>query len=75
MGSGAVIAAVAPRKGVGSDVYKPLIDIWQKLKEDPKGLVNWYAESRNRLRRFQMEGQTLEEELVSGRLLLTYPAG
>ncbi len=49
LGSGAVIATVAPKKGVGSDVYKPLIDIWQKLKEDPKGLVDWYAERRNRL--------------------------
>jgi DNA adenine methylase len=28
---------------------------------------------RSMLRRFQMEGQTLEEELVADRLLLTYP--
>jgi DNA adenine methylase len=49
IGSGAVLATVAPNRGVGSDAFKPLVEIWQKLKEDPKGLVEWYAERRNRL--------------------------
>jgi len=49
LGSGAIMATVSPSKGLGSDVFKPLIDIWQKLKEDPKELVEWYAERRNRL--------------------------
>ncbi len=49
IGSGAVLATVAPSNGVGSDAFKPLIEIWQKLKNDPEGLVDWYATSRNRL--------------------------
>jgi DNA adenine methylase len=47
LGSGAIIATVSPRKGIGSDVYKPLIEIWDKLKIDPEGLVEWYADRRN----------------------------
>jgi len=49
IGSGAIISTVAPKQGVGSDIFKPLIEIWQKLKEDPNGLVEWYAERRNRI--------------------------
>lgn len=49
LGSGAITATVRPRYGVGSDIFKPLIDIWQKLKVDPDGLVDWYADRRNRL--------------------------
>lgn len=49
LGSGAVMATVAPENGIGSDVFKPLVEIWQKLKENPKELVSWYADRRNRL--------------------------
>lgn len=49
LGSGAVMATVAPNLGVGSDAFLPLIEIWQKLKTDPNGLVEWYADHRNKL--------------------------
>ena len=49
LGSGAVMATVAPNSGVGSDIFKPLVEIWQKLKDNPNELVEWYAERRNRL--------------------------
>lgn len=49
IGSGAVMATVAPNIGVGSDAFLPLIEIWQQLKSDPEGLVDWYAENRNKL--------------------------
>lgn len=49
LGSGAVMATIAPNLGVGSDAFLPLIEIWQKLKTDPNGLVDWYAENRNKL--------------------------
>ena len=49
LGSGAVMATVSPKKGVGSDVFRPLVDIWQKLKEDPEELIEWYTERRNRI--------------------------
>lgn len=50
LGSGAILATVAPSSGIGSDVFKPLVDIWKKLKNDPKGLVKWYAERTDRLK-------------------------
>lgn len=49
LGSGAIMATVAPRLGVGSDIFEPLIEIWQKLKSDPNGLIEWYAEHREKL--------------------------
>lgn len=49
LGSGAVMATVTPQKGIGSDVFKPLIEIWQKLKDNPEELIDWYAQRRNRI--------------------------
>jgi DNA adenine methylase len=49
LGSGAVMATMAPTRGVGSDIFKPLIEIWQQLKFNSEGLVEWYAERRKRL--------------------------
>lgn len=49
LGSGAILATVAPVKGMGSDTFKPLIEIWQKLKSDPKGLIDWYEERRKNI--------------------------
>ena len=52
LGSGAVLSFLAPKKGVGSDNFKPLIDIWKTLKYNPETLKEWYA--------------TRLEELLSG---------
>lgn len=49
IGSGAVIATVSPAKGIGSDAFEPLIEIWKKLQSDPNGLIDWYADRRNRI--------------------------
>lgn len=49
LGSGAVIATVSPKNGIGSDSFGPLIEIWNKLIEDPNELVEWYASRRDRL--------------------------
>jgi DNA adenine methylase len=49
LGSGAILATVAPDKGIGSDTFSPLMDIWKKLAIDPRGLVGWYATNRNRI--------------------------
>ena len=49
LGSGAVMATVSPSNGIGSDVFAPLMEIWQTLKCNPEKLVRWYAERRNRL--------------------------
>lgn len=44
LGSGAVMATLAPEKAVASDVFEPLIKIWQTLGENPDTLKQWYAE-------------------------------
>ena len=49
LGSGAITATVAPQKGVGSDVFAPLIEIWQALAKNPDELISWYTDCRNRI--------------------------
>jgi len=49
LGSGAILSTVAPESGLGSDSFKPLIEIWKQLKRNPEELVLWYAKRRNRL--------------------------
>jgi DNA adenine methylase len=44
LGSGAVLATLAPKKAVGSDSFHLLIEIWQTLVSDPDLLKVWYAE-------------------------------
>ncbi len=46
LGSAAVLGALAPAKAVGSDVFKPLMEIWQTLHAAPTTLKAWYAERR-----------------------------
>ncbi len=43
LGSGAVLGTLAPKKAVGSDIFDPLIKIWQALKDDPETLKQWYT--------------------------------
>lgn len=44
LGSGAVLATYSPQRGIGSDNFKPLIEIWQTLKKSPDTLIEWYRE-------------------------------
>ena len=50
VGSGAVLGTLAPREGFASDVFGPLIEIWQALHEEPETLKLWYAERWERLK-------------------------
>jgi DNA adenine methylase len=43
IGSGAVLATLAPEHAVASDVFKPLADIWVALRDRPDELKAWYA--------------------------------
>lgn len=47
LGSGAVLASLAPQKALASDVFSPLVEIWQQLQNNPKELVAWYSERWN----------------------------
>lgn len=49
LGSGAVLATVAPHDGYASDTFAPLMEIWKALKKNPKELTAWYAQRRNRI--------------------------
>lgn len=44
LGSGGVLGTLAPERAVGSDVFRPLIEIWQTLRRSPEMLVQWYAD-------------------------------
>lgn len=47
LGSGAVLATIGHGKSVGSDVYKPLVEIWQCLAKNPDQLIQWYRSRWN----------------------------
>jgi DNA adenine methylase len=44
LGSGAILGTLSPQNAVASDVFKPLIEIWQTLKNNPKLLIEWYSQ-------------------------------
>jgi DNA adenine methylase len=53
LGSGAVLGTLAPETGVGSDCFKPLIEIWNALRKHPGQLkdayaTRWHATTRGR---------------------------
>lgn len=44
LGSGAVLGTLAPRSAIGTDAFKPLMEIWQALRHNPDQLKAWYGE-------------------------------
>jgi len=44
IGSGGVLATLAPKRAIASDSFRPLVEIWQTLKDSPETLKHWYAE-------------------------------
>jgi DNA adenine methylase len=44
LGSGAVLATLAPKRAFASDVFPPLMEIWQTLSRSPATLKRWYAQ-------------------------------
>jgi len=47
LGSGAVLATLAPARALASDVFKPLMEIWESLRDEPEKLKKWYAVRRD----------------------------
>lgn len=68
LGSGAVLATLAPKSAVGSDTFKPLMEIWQALREKPDHLKAWYAERYERTK-------TQSKEIVYEEVKASYNAG
>jgi DNA adenine methylase len=44
LGSGAVLATLAPPAALASDTFEPLVEIWQTLHDEPETLKLWYAD-------------------------------
>jgi DNA adenine methylase len=44
LGSGAVLATLSPNNAIGSDIFRPLMEIWMTLSSSPDTLVQWYKE-------------------------------
>jgi DNA adenine methylase len=63
LGSGAVLATLSPTSAIGSDAFKPLIEIWQALQHAPQQLKAWYTERYERTTRVSKE--TVYEEIKS----------
>ncbi len=64
LGSGGVLAVLAPRKAEASDCFKPLVEIWQTLKDDPETLKQWY---RERWKEAQRGEKTVQYEKIKAR--------
>jgi DNA adenine methylase len=57
LGSGSVLATLSPKHAIASDVFRPLIEIWQCLHRDPDQLTEWYSSSW----REYMDGERVEQ--------------
>lgn len=44
LGSGAVLGTLVPKKALASDSFKPLMEIWRTLRDEPELLKRWYEE-------------------------------
>lgn len=64
LGAGGVLGTLAPERAVASDIFQPLVEIWQMLHEDPKQLGQWY---RERWERIEVEGKEAVYESVKAR--------
>lgn len=47
LGSGAVLATLAPREAHATDVFAPLVEIWSALHDAPRTLKRWYSQRRD----------------------------
>ena len=45
LGSGGILATLAPQNALASDAFVPLIEIFHNLKENPEILKEWYSEN------------------------------
>jgi DNA adenine methylase len=44
LGSAGVLGTLIPKVAIASDIFLPLIEIWQTLKESPSTIKEWYRE-------------------------------
>ncbi len=51
LGSGGVLATLAPKKALGSDAFPPLIEIFSTLQKSPDTLKDWYRDRWDAMKR------------------------
>lgn len=51
VGGGSVMYATKPKQAICGDICEPLIGLWNKIKSDPKEVVEYYDKEWNRLQR------------------------
>lgn len=56
LGSGAVLAALQPRRALGSDAFGPLMDIWKTFATEPETVVRWYGNRHQEYNDFSGKG-------------------
>jgi DNA adenine methylase len=61
LGSGGVLATLAPNNAIASDSFKPLIEIFQVLQDSPEILKHWYQE---RWEKFMSEDRKVVYEQI-----------
>ena len=49
LGSGAVLGTLNHKNAIGSDVFRPLIEIWQTLQSNPNQILKWYSERHEQI--------------------------
>jgi len=62
VGTGAVLATLAPKNGVAGDVLTPLIEIWQLLQQEPQKLIDYYADVISQFNQNRQETYTAIRE-------------
>lgn len=45
IGSGGVLATLSPHEGIASDIFKPLIDLWLLVKNNPDTVISYWNEA------------------------------
>ena len=64
LGAAGVMAVLAPERARGTDIYAPLIEIWQTLSSNPDLLKDWYA---TRWTQFQAGNRVTVYETIKAR--------
>ncbi len=60
LGSGAILGELKPREAVGSDINKPLIELWKKIQKNPSLIADDYRANWESL---QKQGHTFFYEV------------
>ncbi|KAF0106308.1 MAG: site-specific DNA methylase [Anaerolineaceae bacterium] len=56
LGSAGILGTIVPKVAIASDIFLPLIEIWQTLKESPSTIKEWYRERWQKM----MDGDKVE---------------